>query len=177
METVVKHLTETLDHLVDSLKVQEDKGKERETLQFQEVFNKTKEIFIGSILAYNAKVKADFVEATQIDYPRSYLDSIMLNLLSNALKYRSPDRVPEILFKTHRTQGGVKLTVSDNGLGIDLEKHGNKLFGLNKTFHRHAEAKGVGLFMTKIQIEAMGGSIEVKSEVGKGTTFTVNFTI
>jgi signal transduction histidine kinase len=68
------------------------------------------------------------------------------------------------------------LSISDNGLGIDLEKNGNKIFGFHKTFHRHAEAKGVGLFLTKTQVEAMGGKISIESEVDKGTRFIIHFT-
>jgi sensor histidine kinase regulating citrate/malate metabolism len=69
----------------------------------------------------------------------------------------------------------VILKVEDNGLGIDLKRHGNKLFGLHKTFHRHPEARGVGLYLTKTQVEAMGGSIYAQSELGIGTTFNVKF--
>jgi signal transduction histidine kinase len=99
----------------------------------------------------------------------------MLNLLSNAMKYRSPKRIPVIHFQTADINGEITMKVSDNGLGIDLKKHGNSLFGLNKTFHDHAEAKGVGLYITKKQIEAMGGYISAESKVEKGTTFTVFF--
>ncbi len=99
----------------------------------------------------------------------------MLNLLSNAMKYRSSKRIPVIHFQTTHLDGETIMKVSDNGLGIDLKKHGRSLFGLNKTFHEHAEAKGVGLYITKKQIEAMGGHITAESEVEKGTTFTVFF--
>ena len=99
----------------------------------------------------------------------------MLNLLSNAIKYRSARRIPNVHFQTTSRNGDTIMSVSDNGLGIDLKKHGNSLFGLNKTFHEHAESKGVGLYITKKQIEAMGGYITAESEVEKGTTFTVFF--
>lgn len=174
-ETLIKHLTETLNQLVDSLTIQEDKGMHREWLSFQDTFNKTKEIFIGTILETRAVITADFSASPQIEYPKSYLESIFLNLLSNALKYRSPDRVPQITFKTAQCNNTTVLKVSDNGLGIDLKKHSDDLFGLSKTFHPNPEAKGVGLFMTKLQIEAMGGSITTESEVDKGTTFTIVF--
>ncbi|CAN5247359.1 hypothetical protein BH09BAC6_BH09BAC6_08270 [soil metagenome] len=174
-ETLIKHLTETLNQLVDSLTIQEDKGMNREWLSFQDTFNKTKEIFIGTILETRAVITADFSDAPQIEYPKSYLESIFLNLLSNALKYRSPDRVPQITFKTAQCNNTTLLKVGDNGLGIDLNKHSDDLFGLSKTFHTNPEAKGVGLFMTKLQIEAMGGSITTESEVDRGTTFTIAF--
>jgi signal transduction histidine kinase len=71
--------------------------------------------------------------------------------------------------------GSVQLLVKDNGLGIDMDRFGDKLFGLHKTFHDHHEAKGVGLFLTKTQIETMGGRITAESEVDKGTTFIITF--
>jgi signal transduction histidine kinase len=67
------------------------------------------------------------------------------------------------------------LYIKDNGLGIDLEKHGNRLFGMYKTFHKNANARGLGLFITKNQIEAMNGMVEVESEVNVGTTFKITF--
>ncbi|MEQ9412921.1 MAG: ATP-binding protein, partial [Cyclobacteriaceae bacterium] len=103
------------------------------------------------------------------------MESIIQNLVGNAIKYRSPERNPEIEVKTFRVNDETYFSVVDNGLGINLERHGGKIFGLHKTFHRHTEAKGVGLFITKTQVEAMGGTITVESTVGKGSTFTINF--
>jgi signal transduction histidine kinase len=67
------------------------------------------------------------------------------------------------------------LYISDNGLGLDLKKHKNALFGMYKTFHKHQNSRGIGLFITKNQVEAMGGKIKVYSEVNKGTTFKIYF--
>ena len=172
-ETVIHHLTSTLNELTEALKIQEDISKESELLTFEEIFSKTSETLAGHVMETRAIVTSDFSKTVNIEYPRSYLESIMLNLFSNAIKYRSPDRTPGIHFQTEIINSQVILTVRDNGLGIDLKKHGNKLFGLNKTFHSHVEAKGVGLFITKTQVEAMGGSISAESEVDKGTTFKV----
>jgi signal transduction histidine kinase len=138
-----------------------------------DIFIKIKETLAGSILETGSRVTADFSKAKKIEYPRSYLESIMLNLLSNAIKYRSPERIPEIHFQTKYHNGQAILTVSDNGLGIDLQIYGDQLFNLNKTFHEHPEAKGVGLFITRTQVEAMGGSISAESKVDEGTTFIV----
>tara|TARA_R110002126_G_scaffold92306_2_gene219188 strand:- start:2664 stop:5699 length:3036 start_codon:yes stop_codon:yes gene_type:complete len=107
----------------------------------------------------------------------AYLESIILNLITNAIKYRSPERLPELKI-TSGTKGEYAfLSFEDNGLGIDLDRHGSKLFGMYKTFHSHPEARGVGLFISKNQIEAMGGKIEVESELNKGTKFTAYFRI
>ena len=77
--------------------------------------------------------------------------------------------------QSKKESGRILLSVKDNGLGIDLKKHGRNLFGLHKTFHENKEAKGIGLFLTKKHVEAMGGIITAKSEVGLGTTFTIKF--
>ena len=105
----------------------------------------------------------------------AYLDSILLNLISNAVKYRAQQRPATIRLHAHQAAGFVVLTVQDNGLGIDLVKNRAKLFGMYKTFHDNEDARGVGLFLTKNQIEAMLGTIEVESEVGVGSTFKICF--
>lgn len=174
-ETVIHNLSDTLNELVDALKIQEDTDKKREPLQFEDVFKKVKESMAGKIMETEAVVSYNFTKAPNIEYPRIYLESILQNLLSNSLKYRSPSRTPVIHAETSIENGILKLSFKDNGLGIDLSRHQGKLFGLNKTFHRHQEAKGVGLFITKTQVEAMGGSIVAESEVDKGSNFIIYF--
>lgn len=174
-ETVIHNLSETLNELVDALKIQEDTGKKREGLLFEDVFKKVKDSMIGKIMEAEAVVSYNFTKAPAIEYPRLYLESILQNLLSNSLKYRSPKRTPVIHAETMFENGILTLKFNDNGLGIDMNRHSDKLFGLNKTFHRHEEAKGVGLFITKTQVEAMGGSITAISEIDKGSTFIIHF--
>ena len=174
-EKVVNHLSSTLNDLIDTLKIQEDFDQIREEIRFEEVLNKTCEIIIGQIEETNTKLDFDFSEAPTIVYHRPYLESIFLNLITNAIKYRSPDRTPHIRVHSGILGQTTFLKFEDNGLGINLERHGHKIFGLHKTFHRHKEAKGVGLFMTRTQVEAMGGTITVESVEGKGSSFTILF--
>ncbi len=108
-----------------------------------------------------------------IHYPRVFLESIIYNLLSNALKYVSPERIPEILIRTYELDGHIALSVKDNGLGIDLNKYGSKIFKLNQVFHKHPDSKGVGLYITRAQIESFGGTIQVVSKVNEGSEFIV----
>jgi signal transduction histidine kinase len=123
----------------------------------------------------DAGITTDFIEAPIIRYPNIYLESIFLNLLSNALKYAHPDRKLLIRIRSFRTEGKVILTVSDNGLGINMNKYGHQVFKLRKTFHRHPESRGIGLFMIKNQIVSMGGEITVSSIENEGSTFIVTF--
>lgn len=105
----------------------------------------------------------------------AYIESILLNLLTNAIKYRHPDRIPIIEINCVVENDFIVLSVADNGRGIDLEKYGQKLFGMYNKFHGNADAQGIGLYITKFQIEAMGGYITVESEENRGTIFTVHF--
>jgi light-regulated signal transduction histidine kinase (bacteriophytochrome) len=120
-------------------------------------------------------INHDFDSIDRIEYPKVYLESIMQNLIQNAIKYRNPERKSWVKVKTELSNKGLVLHVEDNGLGIDLKKHGRKLFGLRKTFHKNEDARGVGLFITKAQINSMGGEVEVKSIVNKGSKFSVYF--
>jgi signal transduction histidine kinase len=168
---VSKNLNETLNELVEVLHVKKDVGIEKQTLSFDKIYNKVINSLQGEILKQNVIITADFSEVTHIKYPKTYLESIFHNLISNAIKYRSLKRIPEINIRTYQTNNFIYLIVSDNGLGIDMKLYGEKLFGLRKTFHEHKEAKGIGLFMTKAQVEALGGKIFAESQVEKGTFY------
>lgn len=103
----------------------------------------------------------------------AYVDSIFLNLLTNSIKYRKKEGPCQIKLAAESRHDYARVDVIDNGLGIDLEKHGKDLFKIYKTFHDVQDSQGVGLFITKNQVESLGGKIEVKSKVGQGTTFSV----
>lgn len=175
LKNVSKNLNETMNDLMDTLKVRNNTNVERVDLRFKEVLDKIVQSLEGDLIMTEASLTFDFNQATNIVYPKPYMESIFQNLLSNALKYRSPKRRPKIHFETRYVNDVVELRVSDNGLGIDMERFGDKVFGLHKTFHPHAEARGVGLFLIKTQIEAMGGSIAVESKIDEGTTFIIQF--
>lgn len=176
LRNVAKNLRETMNELMDTLKVKAQAHEDLTEVRFKEVLDKVVQSLEGELIVAQASVTFDFNEASAITYSKPYLESIFQNLLTNAIKYRSPDREPIIHFKSTMANNHLELSVSDNGRGIDMEKFGDKIFGLHKTFHDHQEARGVGLFLVKTQIEALGGTIRVSSEVDKGTTFTIRFT-
>lgn len=175
LRNVAKNLSETMNELMDTLKAKTQQNVDLSEVRFKEVLDKVVQSLEGELIVAEASVTFDFNDAPHITYSKPYLESIFQNLLTNAIKYRSPARKPAIHFKSLRADGHLELHVSDNGQGIDLEKFGDKLFGLHKTFHAHHEARGVGLFLVKTQIEALGGSIRVESEVDSGTTFIIRF--
>ncbi len=103
----------------------------------------------------------------------AYLDSIILNFLTNGIKYRSLERDSFVKLDSKIEGEYVIISIEDNGLGIDLKKHKSKLFGMYKTFHVNKDSRGIGLFITKNQIESLGGYVEVESTVDIGTIFKI----
>ena len=172
---IINNVNETFNELVESLQIQQDLEVKSEEIVVKEYFKNVLKGFEGQIALTDAVIRPDFDEAPIINFPSKYFSSVLHNLISNALKYRSPDRRPEILVKTTRKNDQIILSVQDNGLGIDLEKHKDDLFKIRKVFHFHPDAKGFGLYITKTQVETMGGKVWVESELDKGCTFFVAF--
>lgn len=172
--SVTNHLTWTLDTLVESLLIKKSSQQALEKCHFDKTLERTKEMLAAEILKIEAVITSDFSEAPTVMYNKVYLESIFINLISNSLKYKAKDRAPEIVVQSKMNDGTVQLEFRDNGSGINLKKNGHKLFGFSKVFHRNDDAKGVGLFITKAQVDAMGGKIWAKSEEGKGTSFFIN---
>jgi signal transduction histidine kinase len=175
LQKTAVNLRETLNDLLDLLRVNKEHGRERTPVRFEDVLTKVKEDLMGEILNSNAWIVADFGACPTVNYYKPYLESIILNLLSNALKYRYPGRDPEVRFQTDLVKGKPVLRVRDNGRGIDLAQHGKEIFGLRRVFHGNSDAHGVGLFLIKTQVEGLGGKISVESVVDQGTTFIIEF--
>jgi ligand-binding sensor domain-containing protein/signal transduction histidine kinase len=129
------------------------------------------------ILETNTEIKSDFSKASVIHSVKPYVESIFYNLLSNAIKYRHPERRPIISLTSVRDADYVCIDIRDNGLGIDLGLFKDKIFNIYQRFHTHVEGKGLGLYLIKTQIEALGGKIEIESKVDEGTTFKIYFKI
>jgi PAS domain S-box-containing protein len=175
LQKTAVNLRETLNELLDLLRVNKEHEIEKTSIRFENILTKVKEDLMGEILNTNAWIICDFGQCQEVTFYKPYLESIMLNLLSNALKYRYPGRDPEIRFETQLLDGRPVLKVHDNGLGIDLQQHGKAIFGLRKVFHGNSNAHGVGLFLIKTQVEALGGRIRVESIVNQGSTFIIEF--
>lgn len=173
IKSISESLKTTIDHLSEIVKIQTEIGKERKRLDFETTFKTVMSALESNIEATHAKIEYDFSKAPEVNYIPAYLESILQNLLTNALKYRDPARTPVIKCSTAKEGNNVYLYFEDNGLGIDMERYGDSVFGMYKTFHNHPEAKGIGLFITRNQIEALGGSISVESKVNDGTKFTI----
>jgi signal transduction histidine kinase len=175
-KTSTHQLNETLNDLINVLIVKEKTNLILDELSFDEIINKVKESISETLSDSKAIIETDFSDVSTVHFTKVYLESILLNLITNSIKYRHPERNPIINIKTIKDAiGRTKLTFSDNGIGMDMSRVKHKVFGFHQRFHNNADSKGIGLFLVKSQINALGGQIEVDSEVNKGTTFSITF--
>lgn len=175
LRKVVVNLNDTLYNLNNIVNIQTSINMVREPLNLLEYVNNAIQTQEAQIVSKQAEVINEVSEDVFVYFNRAYLESVLLNLISNALRYSHALRKPVIKISCEPNGSGYMLSISDNGVGIDLAKNGEKLFGLNQTFHGNNDARGFGLFITKNQIEAMGDKIEVESALGEGTTFKILF--
>lgn len=170
----IDRFKKTLKELTEVAKVQNADVLDATELHFSELLAEVKSDIASDIAQSGALLETDFTKAPSIVYSRKNLRSILYNLISNAIKYRSPDRKPVVKVTSWPDKGGILLEVKDNGLGIAKEDQ-DKVFGMFKRLHTHVEGSGVGMAIVKRIIENSGSSIAIKSEEGAGTSFIIHF--
>lgn len=175
IEEVAESLSVSLQHLNEMLKHKNSFSTERTLLYISDICKFVLAILEPATNKAYATITTDFTASNELFYIYASLESILLNLIGNAIKYKHPERLPKIHIYTAKANDHVQLIVQDNGKGIDLEKFGDRIFKMYQVFHDNADAKGIGLYLIKNQVESLGGSIEVKSTPGEGSTFTVTF--
>jgi len=168
---------DVIHDLNDILQVKSKINETREIVNFSGLVDDIKASIAHLVNKDDVEIKYDFPDINEYFTIKPYLYSIFLNLISNSVKYRRPDNHCIIEIMSHLLKDKIELTFSDNGMGIDLDKKGGQVFGLYKRFHTHIEGKGIGLFMVKTQVEALGGKISVKSRENVGTEFKIEFEI
>jgi signal transduction histidine kinase len=174
INNVSASLNITLNDLSQAIKIKEGVLKP-DLMNFTEVYNRVMQVVEPDVVIHNVVIDIDFEQAYVL-FPAIYLESIMMNLVTNAIKYRQIDTESQILLRTYLNDDNLLVfECIDNGIGIDLNLHANKVFGLYKTFHDRKDARGVGLFLVKTQIESQGGQIVVESTPGVGSVFRIIF--
>ncbi len=172
---VTTHLNHVFNELVESIQIRQDTEVKSNKIILKDCLDSILIGFVSEIKAYEADIQINYNDIHEIYNPRKYIDSILTNLISNTLKYKSPDRKPVVKIKFEKINGNIILSVADNGLGIDLIKYKDNLFKIRKTFHKHKDAKGFGLYLVKTQVEAIGGKIWATSIPNIGSSFFVEF--
>jgi PAS domain S-box-containing protein len=168
-------LNDTLNDLVNVLVIRSKPNADLEYVKFETVLDHVRNDVHSLLDAAKGNIGFDFSECEGVVYNKVHLESIFLNLISNSIKYAAPERPLDIYIRSAKTTHGVKVEFIDNGIGIDIERYGDRIFGLYQRFNASKEGKGLGLYMINSQITASGGKIEVQSELGNGSTFTVYF--
>lgn len=177
VQLMVKSTSE-LDHVIRDLSqilaIQKLSTHVFSEINLQQTMAKVLDMLDLEIVETRTTICLDLVADKIYSLPQ-YIESILFNLVSNAIKYRNPLKRVEITVEAKHEGERLILRVSDNGLGIDLDKHKHSLFNLYKRFHFHVEGKGLGLYLVRTQVEAIGGDIRVESKVDQGTTFIMTF--
>ncbi|QJX46458.1 PAS domain-containing sensor histidine kinase [Hymenobacter taeanensis] len=174
MQGAVERFKRTIDHLTDLTKLQKVHLQPADAVDLAAVVEDVRLDLLAQLQATAARLDVDLAQAPTLLFSPKNLRSIVYNLLSNALKYRHPDRAPHVWLRSYPADAYHVLEVQDNGLGLDAGQQA-KLFGLFQRLHDHVEGSGVGLYMVRKIMENAGGRIEVASRVGKGSTFRVYF--
>lgn len=173
LKKVSDNLDNSLRDMTTLISINNSLSEEFKTVNLYKTFETVLQTMITEIRKTSAKVTVDIPENLEIKTVPAYIESIITNLISNSIKYRSLDRTLKIAVSAVLQKNQIQLQIRDNGIGIDLEKNRNEVFKLFTTFHSRANAHGIGLHLVKIQTEKLGGNIAVTSQVNKGTLFTI----
>lgn len=173
LKSVSNSLNETMIHLNEVINIRTNIGLVSESLNLQHYLETVQRVLSEQINSKGVSISTIMPDNVMINYNPAYLESILYNIISNSIRYSHPERKPIIIIKWINDDDNKILQISDNGVGIDLVKNADKIFGMYKTFTNNADSKGIGLFITKNQIDAMGGNITVESEPNVGTTFKI----
>ncbi len=175
LQTVSGSLSKTISNLNVVVSIQTNKDDKIAKLNVYDYINNALSLQEIIIEKSNALVLNKVDHTITLDFNPAYLESIFQNLISNSIKYKHPERNPHIEFNSKITDKDIIITIEDNGLGIDLDKYGDDIFNLYRTFHQNENSEGVGLYLIKNQIEAFSGSINIDSKVNEGSKFTITF--
>ncbi|KGO95829.1 hypothetical protein Q767_09055 [Flavobacterium enshiense DK69] len=175
LKSVSEALNETMDNLNEVVSIQTNITPVIEELNLNKFIKRTLEVLRNQIVKNEAKIENNISDDETVKFNPAYLESVLLNFLSNAIRYKHPERNPRIELNSYLEDNYRVVEIKDNGIGIDLDKNGNKLFGMYKTFTNNPESRGIGLFITKNQIDALKGKIKVESKLNEGTTFKIYF--
>jgi PAS domain S-box-containing protein len=164
----------TLEKYIDDISNTEDQ-KDNKIQNIELITKDILDYLNESLKLSRTEIITDFTSFKEIKVKKSYLESIIQNLITNAVKYSSPDRNLQLNIYTQIKNDVKQFVVSDNGLGMDMQIIKDKIFKMKQTFHSHKDSKGVGLYLVKSQLDEMNATIEVESEVNVGSKFIISF--
>jgi PAS domain S-box-containing protein len=175
MHDSASNLDSVLRDLNAVLQIRRETSSKRSQVKLTDLLESTRSSLGNMIAESKAGIESDFSKADEICTVQGYMQNIFNSLVSNSIKFSRPQEPPRIRIWTERSGKEYRICFEDEGIGFDMERTGDQLFGLYKKFHKNIEGKGLGLFMVKTQVEVLGGNIEVSSDPGKGSKFVLKF--
>ncbi|WP_186757122.1 ATP-binding protein [Echinicola salinicaeni] len=172
LKLTVSILNSTLTDLIEVVSFRKQKILKVEEIYLNDLMSNLEKSIFKQLKEAKVKIHKDF-RAEKVNYIHSHIENILMNFMTNSIKYSHPDRSPEIWIESFMLNDHFVLTFRDNGIGIDLEKYKDRIFGLYQRFHSHIEGKGLGLYLVREQIRSLEGEIFIESELGEGTCFKV----
>lgn len=173
LKSVSNSLNDTMTNLNEVVNIQTNIKLSIEKINLHNYISNTIKVLSKQINENKITVNINISKDIEINYNPAYMESILYNIISNAIRYSHKERNSYVTLNFYQENEFKVLEISDNGIGIDLEKNKNKIFGMYKTFSNDKDSKGIGLFITKNQVDAIGGNITVESEPNIGTTFKI----
>lgn len=170
-------LSNTLEDLHKIIEIKKQPSIQKEEIDLWEIIQSVLLQIDNLVKLHRPKIKINLKKFSKIFFNKAYSESIFLNLFTNAIRFQSSERNLEIQIYTQKLENSILLVFEDNGIGIDIERYKDRLFGLYQKFHNHVESKGFGLYLIKSQIESVGGEIDVESKINFGTKFLIKFPI
>ncbi|PTS96977.1 PAS domain-containing sensor histidine kinase [Pedobacter sp. HMWF019] len=175
MQSTTEGLKITLNNYLEPVRQKEKNNTPTEGVNISDSLNEVIQSINALVMGSRTVMNVDFSAFETIIFNKVYMDSIFLNLITNSIKYAKPELHPVISISTRNANGLKQLVFSDNGLGFDLNKVQDRVFGLNQTFHHHPDSKGIGLYLIYNHITSLGGHIRVQSEINEGAEFVITF--
>jgi PAS domain S-box-containing protein len=175
LKSAAENLKDTMNKYVDALSQKDILHVSVEELSLPECLDVVRNSLRSLLQNANVEIRTDFSAFDRIEFNRAYLESIFLNLMTNSVKYTRPGHRPAILIRTVVKDGVRQLVFSDQGMGFDMAKVKDRIFGFNQKFHDHKDSQGIGLYLVHNHVTSLGGRISVDSMVNEGATFTISF--
>jgi signal transduction histidine kinase len=175
MKSSLKRFSTTIQDLTALVEIDKDSADgASEAIDLYEIVDSVRQDLQSLIAESDAKIEVVAEKRYVTGFSRKNFKSIISNLISNAIKYRSPDRTPQVTVEMEELGGKTHLSIQDNGLGIPTGKE-ERIFTMFKRLHDHVEGSGIGLYIVKRMVDRAKGQILVNSTLGEGTKFTIIF--
>lgn len=146
-----------------------------QNIELAGALQRTRELLGATLRKENVDIQYDFSACPSVYFPSVHLESVLQNLISNAIKFKKENETPKIHLYTVKTPNLVKLVIQDNGIGFDIDRNSEKVFGIFNRFHSKKEGIGTGLYIVRSIMDHYHGKIEIESKLNGGTTVSLYF--